>query len=612
MPPLKESLFLILLNMSKFIVSALKYRPVRFEEVIGQEHVGQTLKNAYKNNHLAQAFLFCGPRGVGKTTCARILAKVLNCQNVSDNFEPCNNCDACQASASNASFNVVELDAASNNSVDHIRQLVEQVRFQPQQGKYKVFIIDEVHMLSQSAFNAFLKTLEEPPPYAVFILATTEKHKIIPTILSRCQIFDFKRIQIPDIVAHLEKICAQEGIEAERDALHIVAQKADGALRDALSIFDRVISFSGKSITYNDVISNLNVLDYDYYFKLVDVLLSEDISASLLLFNEILKKGFEGDVFLTGLAEHLRNLLVCKSEQTLQLLEVSENLKERYRQQASISPSSFLLTALNIANDCDVNYKMARHKPLHIEMALIKMTYINRAIRIAQKPAEIAVFEKKSPEVKLQKPLPTPPPAPTPPPYAPPNTTSVVAEPKAKVERAEIKASIKMPESPPKPEKKIGLRKTKHSLPSTAGLKDLVNQVKQEEALNQHRPLAELNVENVQKYWQAFAQSIKSNAIRHSIADADLKVEHNKIIAIVGSKFSQENIRQELDLMPTLRKALQHKDLILEIQIDPSKAKAPPKKKKPATAKEKYEKMKEINPLIMEMRKRLELKLDEN
>ena len=254
-------------NMSNFVVSARKYRPDRFEDVVGQEHVSQTLKNALQNDHLAHAFLFCGPRGVGKTTCARILAKVMNCMNVTDDYEPCNECSSCKSFAENASFNIMELDAASNNSVDHIRQLVEQVRFQPQQGKYKIFIIDEVHMLSQAAFNAFLKTLEEPPPYAIFILATTEKHKIIPTILSRCQIFDFKRIQIQAMVSHLQGICAEEGIDADKDALHIIAQKADGALRDSLSIFDRIVSFSGKKITYEDVITNLNVLDYDYFFK---------------------------------------------------------------------------------------------------------------------------------------------------------------------------------------------------------------------------------------------------------------------------------------------------------------------------------------------------------
>ena len=368
--------------MSKFIVSARKYRPQRFDSVVGQEHVSMTLKNALQNDQLAHAFLFCGPRGVGKTTCARILAKVINCQNKTDDYEACNECGSCKAFNENASFNITELDAASNNSVEHIRALIEQVRFQPQQGSYKVFIIDEVHMLSQQAFNAFLKTLEEPPPYAIFILATTEKHKIIPTILSRCQIFDFRRIQVPSMIAHLQGICQAEEIDADKDALHIVAQKADGALRDALSIFDRMVSFSGKKITYEDVINNLNVLDYDYFFKIVDAFLIEDVSSVLLTFDDILRKGFESDLFINGLADHLRNLLVCKDEKTLSLLEVSDSLRARYAQQAGKSPSSFVLSALNLANECDVAYRMARNKRLHVEMAIIKMVFLNRAIEI--------------------------------------------------------------------------------------------------------------------------------------------------------------------------------------------------------------------------------------
>ncbi|MEN0006743.1 MAG: DNA polymerase III subunit gamma/tau, partial [Bacteroidota bacterium] len=395
--------------MSNFVVSARKYRPTRFADVVGQEHVGMTLKNALKNNHLAHAFLFCGPRGVGKTTCARILAKVLNCQNVTEDFEPCNTCASCKAFNENASFNITELDAASNNSVEHIRALIEQVRFQPQQGKYKVFIIDEVHMLSQQAFNAFLKTLEEPPSYAIFILATTEKHKIIPTILSRCQIFDFKRIQVPSMVAHLEAICKEEQITADKDALHIIGQKADGALRDALSIFDRIVSFSGKKIEYADVISNLNILDYDYYFKVVDALLSEDMPSIMNLFNDILRKGFDGDLFINGLAEHLRNLLVCKDPQTIALLEVSEGLKARYQEQAALSPASLLLTALSLCNDCDINYKMARNKRLHVEMALLKMTYIKRAFRptTPMPSTPTATPEKKTPDTNRIAP-PTP------------------------------------------------------------------------------------------------------------------------------------------------------------------------------------------------------------
>ncbi len=368
--------------MSQYVVSARKYRPIRFSDVVGQEHVSNTLKNAIQTGHLAHAFLFCGPRGVGKTTCARILAKVLNCQQPTPDLDPCDTCSSCKAFNDQASFNIVELDAASNNSVEHIRTLIEQVRFQPQQGRYKIFIIDEVHMLSQQAFNAFLKTLEEPPSYAIFILATTEKHKIIPTILSRCQIFDFKRIQIPQIAAHLQFICDEEHIQAEPDALHIIAQKADGALRDALSIFDRMVSFSANTITYQDVIENLNILDYDYFFQVVDALLAEDASTVLLILDDVLKKGFDNDMFMNGLAEHLRNLLVCQDPGTLQLLESGDALKQRYMQQAYLSSPGFLVTALQMANDCYIHYKTARNKRLHVEMALIKMAYIQRAVRV--------------------------------------------------------------------------------------------------------------------------------------------------------------------------------------------------------------------------------------
>lgn len=367
--------------MSNFVVSARKYRPIRFDSVVGQQHVSQTLKNAIINDHLAQAFLFCGPRGVGKTTCARILAKVLNCEQPTEDKEPCDTCNSCTSFRKNASLNIHELDAASNNSVEHIRALIEQVRFAPQSGKYKIYIIDEVHMLSQSAFNAFLKTLEEPPSYAIFILATTEKHKIIPTILSRCQIFDFNRIQVADMTAHLQHICSQEKITAEEEALNIIAQKADGALRDSLSIFDRIVSFAGNTIRYQDVIENLNILDYDYYFKVVDGLMAEDSSSILLLFDQISRKGFDGDLFINGLAAHLRNLLVCQDPKTITLLEVSGSIRQRYQEQASLVPKGLLLTALSLANACDINYKMARNKRLHVEMALLKMTYIQRAMQ---------------------------------------------------------------------------------------------------------------------------------------------------------------------------------------------------------------------------------------
>ncbi|MBT0811838.1 DNA polymerase III subunit gamma/tau [Litoribacter ruber] len=370
--------------MENFVVSARKYRPSNFKSVVGQQHITTTLKNAIKNNHLAQAFLFCGPRGVGKTTCARILAKTINCENITSDFEACNECDSCKAFNSSASFNVHELDAASNNSVEDIRNLVEQVRYAPQKGNYKIYIIDEVHMLSTAAFNAFLKTLEEPPKYAIFILATTEKHKIIPTILSRCQIFDFNRIQIHDIGEHLKYIASEESIDYEDEALRLIATKADGALRDALSIFDLIVTYSaGNKLTYQETIDNLHILDYDYYFKVTDALLNESISETLLIFNEILKKGFDGHNFIVGLSEHFRNLMVCKDPATVSLLQVSESAQERYVQQSEASNLSFILSALNVLNQCDIHYKSSKNQRLHVELALMKLAKLPQAINLA-------------------------------------------------------------------------------------------------------------------------------------------------------------------------------------------------------------------------------------
>jgi DNA polymerase-3 subunit gamma/tau len=356
--------------MENFVVSARKYRPTGFEEVVGQEHITTTLQNAIDNNQLAQALLFCGPRGVGKTTCARILARKIN------GYES-------QEQAN--SMNIYELDAASNNSVDDIRNLIDQVRYPPQQGSYKVYIIDEVHMLSNQAFNAFLKTLEEPPPYAIFILATTEKHKVIPTILSRCQIFDFNRIQVSHITDHLKKIAEKENIAVEEEALNLIAQKADGALRDALSIFDLIVTFSSdRKVSYQTTIQNLHILDYDYYFKVTDYLLEQQMPQVMLLFDEILKKGFDGHNFIVGLAEHLRNLMVCKDKATVELLEVSESVQQRYLEQATKVPASFLLTALNLAGQCDLNYKSSKNQRLHVELTLMKMAYINSAVQMAR------------------------------------------------------------------------------------------------------------------------------------------------------------------------------------------------------------------------------------
>ena len=363
--------------MENFIVSARKYRPSTFDTVVGQSSITTTLKNAIANNHIAQAYLFCGPRGVGKTTIARIFAKTINCQNLNENLEPCNECESCKAFNKHRSTNIHELDAASNNSVDNIRSLIDQVRIPPQVGKYSVYIIDEVHMLSASAFNAFLKTLEEPPAHAIFILATTEKHKILPTILSRCQIYDFNRIKVDEMVAFMEEISQKEGVDYEKDAFTVIAQKADGAMRDALSIYDQVVSFSGEKITYQKVIENLNVLDYDYYFRLTDAFLQGDHSNALLIFNEILDKGFDAHQFINSLSQHFRDLLVSKDQQTVDLLEVGSGIRERYKEQSANASVKFLVKALNIANQYDVSYRNSMNQRLHVELAMIDLCNID-------------------------------------------------------------------------------------------------------------------------------------------------------------------------------------------------------------------------------------------
>lgn len=437
-----------------YIVSARKYRPQTFDTVVGQEHITTTLKNAIKHQHLAHAYLFCGPRGVGKTTCARILAKTINCENPTPDMEACGVCPTCQSFKNNTSFNVFELDAASNNSVDDIRNLIDQVRFAPQQGRYKIYIIDEVHMLSAAAFNAFLKTLEEPPPYAIFILATTEKHKILPTILSRCQIFDFKRITTTDIVNHLHSIATKEGVIAPEAALHVIAQKSEGCMRDALSMLDRIVSFTNGMLTYSNTMEHLNLLDADYYFKLVDHMLSQDVSGTLLLLDQVLEKGFEGDVILNGLAEHMRNLLLCKDPRMAKMLDVPNEHKPIYHEKANQAPPSFILSALNVINESELQYKNATNKRLHVEMCLIRLCYllqVTAAVDVKKKLSQLAeesgvrsvgsggvvvnneapkpAYKEpapqpvpvKEPEPSKQQPVqqPTPPPQPVPQPQAP-------------------------------------------------------------------------------------------------------------------------------------------------------------------------------------------------
>lgn len=384
--------------MDKFIVSARKYRPQTFDTVVGQKHITTTLKNAIQHNQLAHAFLFCGPRGVGKTTCARILAKTINCNNLQPNGEACDACTSCKSFNEGASLNIHELDAASNNSVDDIRSLTEQVRFAPQMGRYKVYIIDEVHMLSSSAFNAFLKTLEEPPSYTIFILATTEKHKILPTILSRCQIFDFKRITLHDTMEHLQEIASKESIAVDKNALQLIAQKSEGCMRDALSILDKIVSFTNGEVTYQNTLEHLNILDAEYFFKLLEAMQQQDAAAVLLLFENINSKGFEGDMVMNGFAEFFRNLLVCKDAKAASLLEVVEGFRDRYLQTAKNTDASFIISAMNLLNEAEISYKQARNKRLHTELALIKLTYLQQVLEVS---AEDGSVKKKTAESKV-------------------------------------------------------------------------------------------------------------------------------------------------------------------------------------------------------------------
>ncbi|MEY3194258.1 MAG: hypothetical protein RIQ78_355, partial [Bacteroidota bacterium] len=563
---------------------------------------------ALATDHVAHAFLFTGPRGVGKTTCARILAKILNCEQRTKDFEACNKCSSCTSFNESASFNIIELDAASNNSVEHIRALTEQVRFQPQHGRYKVFIIDEVHMLSNQAFNAFLKTLEEPPPYAIFILATTEKHKIIPTILSRCQIFDFRRITVADMVGHLQAICLKENIQADGDALHIIAQKADGALRDALSIFDRITAGAGgKKITYEAVIDNLNVLDYDYYFQVTDALLSEDAAAILQLFDQILRKGFEPDTFVHGLAEHLRNILVCKDPATLSLLEVGDSLRERYKQQALLAPPSFLLTALNICNDCDIHFKTARHKRLHVEMALLKMCYINRAVISGE-------AEKKNPEIrKLPEngnatpisnsngyPEQQPPTSAVPVKSIP--TIPTVGGNATELSRDAISSISEAV--------KLGLKKAE-----TISLRlDAYDTAVELEEAHNATLTSRLSLENVRTEWMLYAKSVESKLMRLALTKADLQLEGKKLTAVVGSSIDQNNIKAELSrLTDTLRKKLNDVALKITVTIDDSKMPGilASRPIKPLSAKEKLDQLITLFPLVTDLMDRFDLKLDD-
>jgi len=568
--------------MSDFVVSARKYRPSTFKDVVGQGSIVNTLKNAIANNHLAQSFLFCGQRGVGKTTCARILAKTINCQNLTAETEACNECDSCKSFNDGRSFNIHELDAASSNSVDDIRALIEQVRFAPQAGKYKVYIIDEVHMLSASAFNAFLKTLEEPPPHAIFILATTEKHKIIPTILSRCQIFDFKRIQIKDIAAHLAYIAKAEGITAEPEALHILAEKSDGAMRDALSMFDRMVSFAGKELTYKKVIENLNILDYDYYFKVTQAILNADIYSALLIFDEILANGFDGHLFINGLGEHFRNLLVAKNPATAILLEKGGALNEKYIGQASAYTEPLLFKGLSLISQCDISYKMAVNQRLLVEVTLVKLTNLLVA-----------------PEKQILTPVKQAEPTQNKPPAAPP-VYKQTATPEPKV--AEPKQ-----ENPPKTAPKPNFT----SYTKIINENPAANQAAETQDASEpdkSEPLPEVPLVAA---WNEYAQSIKEKkiSIYTILTAAPPKVSTatpSSFEVIVDSSFHQQAIETEkTNLLDFLKEKLKVKKLNMLIQVSKTET-----QKKPYTAQEKYAHMKSKNPDIEKLVDQLGLGLD--
>ena len=570
--------------MEKFIISARKYRPATFKQVVGQDAITSTLQNAIKNQHLAQAFLFTGPRGVGKTTCARILAKTINCENLTENMEPCNQCESCTSFNNNASFNIHELDAASNNSVDDIRSLVDQVRIPPQVGMYKVYIIDEVHMLSQAAFNAFLKTLEEPPAYAKFILATTEKHKILPTILSRCQIFDFRRISVEDIANYLTYVAKNENVEAELEALHVIAQKADGSLRDALSTFDQIVSYSGDTLTYKNVIENLNILDYEYYFKVSEAILNSNISGLLVIFNEIIENGFDGQHFITGLTMHLRNLLIIKDPATIQLLLASPSLKEKYKTQSELFDAVFLLKAIDTCNKYDLSYKTSNNKRLHVEIALMQLSQIDenavaveakKVITAKQKTVNEPVKEYKKPVEKL---------------------IEVKEESKPQEKKEEVK-----------PRKEENGRKVKN-ISIKDGLNALKRKAEPETEKTEAAITTEFDQEHLLKVWSSFINfyKVKAPSFASAIAKYQPELKDNFVIEYkVANKLIANDALNVASMLEYLKKELNNNQITLKPVIVEKTS-----KKVAYTDREKYEEMAEKYPGLVDLKERLNLELD--
>ncbi|WAC15470.1 DNA polymerase III subunit gamma/tau [Dyadobacter pollutisoli] len=586
--------------MDHFVVSARKYRPVTFDSVVGQSHITTTLKNAIRTNHLAQAFLFCGPRGVGKTTCARILAKTINCQNLGDDVEACGECESCVSFQNNASFNIHELDAASNNSVEDIRNLIDQVRYPPQTGKYKIYIIDEVHMLSQAAFNAFLKTLEEPPGYAIFILATTEKHKILPTILSRCQIFDFNRIQPKDIAYHLADIAKKEGIETEKEALELIGQKADGGLRDALSMFDLNVTFSTNNhLTYAAVLENLHILDYDYYFKITDALTAGSIARSLVLFDEILRKGFDGHLFVVGLLEHFRNLLVGKDPVTVTLLQVSESAERKYQEQSAMADMSFLLSALSIASQCDINYKSAKNQRLHVELCLMKLANLPHVLQLNSLAAVDETAKKKvEPQ---QQPLNSQPSVPAIPPTngAPTNGSSYAPPPQPVATPAvpsRLKSTIPLTATTPitsQPVKETVAAQTDYAAVAAG------SNVKKEA----------LTFETLQRLWYEFAekrQQAGNSTTEEITLRREFKLEGTTIEIALDNTHQLEAVQNmRYDLLGFLKSRIDAPRLDINPRVAPQEV-----NRLPYTPAEKFNYMAEKNPYLLELKQALGLDVD--
>ena len=564
--------------MSEYLVSARKYRPMSFATVVGQQALTETLQNAIRQNRLAHAYLFCGPRGTGKTTCARIFAKTINCLHPTADFDACNECESCRAFNEQRSFNIHELDAASNNSVDDIRQVISEVLVPPQVGKYSVFIIDEVHMLSAGAFNALLKTLEEPPSYAVFILATTEKHKVLPTILSRCQVYDFSRMTVANTIAHLQNIARQEGVEAEEEALNVVAQKADGGMRDALSIFDQLVSFCGKTITYERAIEVLNVLDSDYYFRLVDLALAHDVTGALLLLNEVLSKGFDAGNFVVGTAHHLRDVLMAKDPQTIQLLETSDNIRKHYAEQGQRTSPQWLFRALDILNTCDINYRTARNKRLTVELALIKWV----ATPVAEAPVQ---------------PLPTTAPqpaaaAPTPQTAARPMT--VPPKPQAAPQPAPAPAAApKMPTMAAMPGMPTMQRPSAPTSPTAA-------------QANRTTPF---QADQLNDAWVGLVQHFeKGTRLRSLIQDyrPTLAADGRHATIQMPNPWQQQEMKQNLPKIHSLlRDALQNDTIEIVVELAHYK-----REELAFTSSEKYKLMVEKNPMLAQLKAGLEMVLE--